>query len=115
MPSVAGPWTMRKNPPCLPLAKLLTPLADGFISDYDAAPGHHRFYIAVTQGESKIPQTPVADDLGGETVLLYGLAGKTQGAAFIASSNHDDGKLTIPHAPFALDQLQFGQAQQKAV
>jgi hypothetical protein len=36
------------------------------------------------------------------------------GAAFIASSNHDGGKLTISHAPSALDQLQFGQAQQKA-
>ena len=59
------------------LAKLQTPLADGFMGDVDPAFEQQLLHVAVAQGEAIIESDAMADDLPGEAVVLvaFGVSG----------------------------------------
>jgi hypothetical protein len=55
------------------LPKLPTPLADGFVSDVDAALAQQLLQIAIAQGETIVEPDAMADALAREAVVLVAL------------------------------------------
>ena len=58
------------------LAKLQTPLADGFMGDVDAALEQEFFHVAIAQREAIVEPDAMADDLAGEAMVLVAFGGQ---------------------------------------
>ena len=70
VPLVPGPRTAATELISIRLAKLATPLADGFIRHRDATFTEELFHIPETQTEPKVQPHGVADDLNGKAMIL---------------------------------------------
>ena len=66
IPGVAQPASSAPQHPGVVEPERLTPVADGFVPDRDAALGEQIFHISKTQAEAEIEPDRVADDLGGK-------------------------------------------------
>src|SRR5499427_4131186 len=55
------------------LAKLQTPLADGFMGDVDTAFEQQLLHVTIAQREAVIEPDPMADDLAGKAVIFVAL------------------------------------------
>src|ERR1700674_1128271 len=70
MPAVARSPRSRAQPLSVGSAKLLRPVANGFVSNGDSALGLEFFDVPVTQAESKIKPSAMTDDLGRESTTV---------------------------------------------
>jgi hypothetical protein len=70
MPFVAGSRPSASQLSGILLAELHAPLANGFIRDADSSGEQQFFDVAKAQAEAEIQPDSMADDLGGEAVVL---------------------------------------------
>ena len=77
MPFVARLGASTLQPIGIVLAKLPTPLADGFMGDVDTAFEQQLLHVTLTQREAIVEPDPMAEDLAGETVVFvaFGVSG----------------------------------------
>src|SRR5438046_6702227 len=68
MPSVAETTTSRTHPLGIRPPELLRPFAARFVTDSDAALGHHFRHVPVAERKSKIKPSAMTDDRGWKTV-----------------------------------------------
>ena len=66
VPAMARARRARSQPFGVSPAKLLRPVADGFVRHGHPAFGHDLFDISVAQAEAKVQPNAMADDLGRE-------------------------------------------------
>jgi len=70
MPAISRARCPGPQPLGIGSAKLVRPIANGFVSHDNPAFGHHLFDISVAQAEAKIQPDAVADDLGREPATV---------------------------------------------
>jgi hypothetical protein len=73
VPFVAWLSASTLQPIGIVLAKLQTPLADGFMSDVDPAFEQQLLHVTVTQGEAIVKPDPMTDNLVGKAVIFVAL------------------------------------------
>src|SRR5262249_7745627 len=73
------------------LPKLQTPLADSLVRHVDAALEQEFLHVAITQREALVGPGAMADDVGGEAVILvaFGVRGWRHVGCFSYNPRHD--------------------------